>query len=90
MLKTVDRVRYTIDRFKVLTYGPIDDRSRSPELQPSGILGTRGIEVEILTSTAEVKASSQELFINFVFAHALSRGGGNDEGAAVRTTGSPS
>ncbi|KAF8136254.1 hypothetical protein EV363DRAFT_1428666 [Boletus edulis] len=58
-----NRIHYAVDHFEMFTYDPIDFDSRYWQ------------QKEILTPTAESKASFHEPRVSFAFAHSLKSGG---------------
>jgi hypothetical protein len=79
--ETFDCIRYTLDCIQTFTYNPINCDSGWCELQITRVSIPRRVreQKEILTLTADRKASLHKLRVNFAFAHSLRSGSGVGE-----------
>ena len=81
LVETLDRIRYAVHRFEAFTYDLVDRDPRRFELQTNRVSIPRRVRErkEVLTLTAESKASLHKSRVNFTFAHSLRSGVGVGE-----------
>ena len=87
--KTLDCIRYTVDRFQTLTHGPINCGPGKCELKTTNVNPKRGTGArgEILTLTATTRAPFHSPLANAAFAHSLNKGVGAHESKVGRGIG---